>query len=59
LTILAMMLALLILFSLSDAAISTADTGAPDKEATSSVSKASNSSAGATISITMTGILNE
>jgi len=49
----------LILFGLSDTAVSIADTGVPDNEATSSISKASNSSASATITITMTGILNE
>ena len=49
----------LILFGLSDTAISIADTNIPDDEATSSISKASNSSASATITITMTGALNE
>jgi hypothetical protein len=59
LIILAILLAGLILFRLSDAAISVADTYIPNNEVTSSVSKASNCSASATITITMTGILNE
>lgn len=41
------------MFGLSDTSISTADTGVPNNEATSSISKASNSSASATITITM------
>jgi hypothetical protein len=59
LTILAIILAGLILFSLSDAAISIADTGTPHNEVTSSVSKASNSSASATITITMYAVADE
>jgi len=59
LTILAIILAGLILFSLSDVAISIADTGTPNNEVTSSVSKASNSSASATITITMYAVANE
>lgn len=43
----------LILLRLSDTAISIADTGIPDNDVTSSMSKASNSSASATITITM------
>jgi hypothetical protein len=50
---LAILLAGLILFELSDTSISFADTSAPNNEATSSISKASNSSASATIMITM------
>jgi len=53
LAILAITLAVLILFGLSDAAISIADTGAHNNEVISSVSKASNSSASVTITITM------
>jgi len=49
----------LILFGLSDTVISIADSGIPDNEITSSVGKASNSSAGATITITMTTAPNE
>ncbi len=58
LVILAILLAGLVLFGLSDTSISVADTGTSNKEITSSMSKASNSSASATITITMTGILN-
>ena len=47
------------LLGLSDTHISIADTSIPDNEVTSSVSKASNSSASATIMMTMTGALNE
>ena len=47
------------LSGLSDTRIVIADTSIPNNEATSSASKASNSSAGATITITMTRILNE
>jgi hypothetical protein len=43
----------LILFGLSDNAISIADTSVPNNEVASSISKASNSSASATITITM------
>jgi len=53
LVILAILLAGLTLFGLSDTAISIADTGVPNNETTSSISKASNSSASATITITM------
>jgi len=53
----AIILAGLVLFGLSDNSISIADTGVPNGEATSSVSKASNSSAGATITITMYTVL--
>jgi len=49
----------LVLLGISDTRIAIADTVFPDSEATSSISKASNSSASAAITITMTGILNE
>lgn len=50
---LAIMLVGVVLLGLSDTSISIADTGVPDNKATSSISKASNSSASATITITM------
>lgn len=56
---LAIILTGLVLFGLSDTSISIADTGVPNSEATSSVSKASNSSASATITITMYTMPNE
>ncbi|MCK4387694.1 MAG: hypothetical protein KAW00_02880 [Dehalococcoidia bacterium] len=56
---LAIILAGLVLFGLSDTLTSIADTGVPNGEATSSVSKASNSSASATITITMYAVANE
>ena len=56
---LAILLTGLVLFGLSDTVISIADTDIPNNEATSNVSKTSNSSASATITITMTGALNE
>ena len=59
LVILAIILAGLVLFGWSDAAISVADTGTPNNEVTSSVSKASNSSASATITITVYAVANE
>lgn len=59
LVVLASILAGLILFGLSDTAISFTDTGTPDNEVTGYISEASNSSASATITITMTGILGE
>ena len=43
----------LVLLGISDTRISIAQTAIPDNEVTSSVSKASNSSASATITITM------
>jgi len=49
----------LFLSGLGDTAISVADTSIPGVEVNSSVSKASNSSASGTITITMTGVLNE
>lgn len=48
-----------ILIGSSDKDISVADTIVPNDQVISSISKASNSSARATITITMTGILNE
>ena len=59
LVILAILLAGLVLLGSSDSDISLADTSIPDNEVTSSISKASNSSTSATITITMTGILNK
>jgi len=59
LTILAIVLAGLILFGLSDATISVADTNVRNDESNRCVSEASNSSASATITITMTGIANQ
>jgi hypothetical protein len=55
--ILAILLARLTLFGLSDTAVSSAHTNIPTNEVTSSA--ANNSSATATITITMTGALNE
>ena len=50
----------LVLFDLSDTNISVADTSIPDKKMTTGQTEASsNSPAIATITITMTGILNE
>ena len=49
----------LALSGLNDIRIAIADTGIPDNELTTSQTQASNSSAGATITITMTGILDE
>jgi len=46
-----------VLFGSSDKDVSVADTSIPDNEVASSVSKAGNSSASATI--TMTGVFNE
>ena len=57
LTIPATIVAGAVLFGLSDTAISIADTSVPDNEVTSS--EANNSSATASIMITMTGALNE
>ena len=53
----AIIIAGLVLLGLSDTGISIADTGVPVKEVTSSA--ANNSSATATITITMTGAVNE
>ena len=49
----------LLLLGLSDTATSIADTSVPENEGTSNVTKARNSSATATITITMTGVLNQ
>ena len=46
------------LLGLSDTVISSDNIASPNNEVAGSVSKASNSSASATITITMTGILN-
>jgi len=54
---LAILLVGLIILGLSDSDISVADTSIPYNEVTSSISKAGNSSASATI--TMTGVFNE
>jgi len=59
LAILVVLLAGVVLFGLSDAVISIADTSVPNDEVTSSVSQANNSSAGATITITMYAVANE
>ena len=59
LAIIVVLLAGVVLFGLSDAVISIADTSIPDNEVTSSVSKASNSSASATITITMYAVAHE
>lgn len=55
----AILLVGLVLFGLSDTRISIADTTVPNNEVTSSVSKASNSSARATITIMMYTLPNE
>lgn len=47
------------LLGLSDTVISSADTSVPSSEVTSSISKASNSSASATITITMYAVADE
>jgi len=48
-----------VLLGLSDTDISVADTSIPDNEVTSSISKASNSSASATITITMNTVADK
>jgi hypothetical protein len=53
LIILAIILAGSVLFGLSDTRISITDTGVPNREVTSSLSGASDSSASATVTITM------
>jgi len=55
----AILLVGLVLLGLSDTDISVADTSAPYNEVASSVSKASNSSARATITITMYAVADE
>lgn len=59
LVVLVMMLAKLPVLVVSDADASLADSNIRDNELTTSLTEASNSSASATITITMTGILNE
>ncbi|MCK4529453.1 hypothetical protein KAW18_18975 [candidate division WOR-3 bacterium] len=49
----------LVFFELSDTDISIANTLVPDNEVTSTISKASNSSASATITITMYAVADE
>jgi hypothetical protein len=53
------LLTALVLFGPSDTSISIVDTGVPNGEVASSVSKASNSSASATIMITMYAVADE
>ena len=55
----AILLVVPVLLGLSNKDISVADTSVPDNKVTTSGSKASNSSASATIMTTMTGALNE
>ena len=57
--VLAILIVGLALSGLNDTRIAIADTSIPDNEAASNVSKASNSSASATITITMTGVTNK
>ena len=57
--ILAIFIAGLVLIGLIDTVVSIPDASVSAKEVTSDISKASNSSASATITITMTGVLNE
>jgi hypothetical protein len=59
LVILAILLAGLVLIGLIDTVISIPNASVSANGVTSSISKASNSSASATITITMTGIPNE
>jgi hypothetical protein len=59
LTILATVLAGLILFDLRDATTSIADSNVRNNGSNSSVSETSNSSASATITITMTGMADQ
>ena len=59
LIILAILFAALVLIGLIDTVVSIPNASVSAKEVTSTISKASNSSASATITITMTGILNE
>ena len=56
---LAILLVGLVLLGLSDTAISIGDTSIPDNEVASRISKASNSSASAIITITMYAVANE
>jgi len=57
--ILAIFIAGLVLIGLIDTVVSIPDASVSAKEVTSDISKASNYSASATITITMTGVLNE
>ena len=57
--IIALLLTTLIVLGVGDVAISAADTAAFNNEVTDGVSRASNSSASATITITMTGIADQ
>jgi hypothetical protein len=58
LVVLVMILAKLPAYVVSDTSVSLADNTIPDKEITTNQTAASNSSASATITITMTGILD-
>jgi len=57
--ILAILLTGLIIFTQSDTAVSVATTGTQNNEVTSTISKASNSSASTTITITMYTMADE
>ena len=57
--ILEILLIWLVLLGISDTRISIADTGVSDNEIAGSVSKASNSSASATITITMYAVADD
>ena len=48
-----------VLFGLSDTDITVADNGSPNNEVTATIGRASNSSAGASITITMTTVADE
>jgi len=56
---LAILLVASIIIGLSDKNVSVADTSVPNNDVASSVSKASNSSASATITITMMGVSDD
>jgi len=57
--ILAILLTGIPLSGLSDAAVAVEDVASPNSEVAISVSKASNSSVSATITITMTGVIDK
>jgi len=59
LSIIVVLLTGVVLCGLSDTVISSDDTSAPSVEVTSSISKASNSSASGTITITMYAVADE
>ncbi|MGB5925568.1 MAG: hypothetical protein WBH01_05680 [Dehalococcoidia bacterium] len=59
LVILVILVAGLVLFGLSDSVISIGNTDTPNKEVTGTVSKASNSSASATVTVTMYAVADE